>query len=164
MAASQWPAPGLRFMLRTKLSEFGCWEWTGSFFSCGYPQFWFRGTNVKGNRASWELFRGEIPKGLQVLHDCDNKRCVNPGHLHLGTHAQNMREASERKRHASGERHYLFKRTPQLIAEVKQRRASRQKIDTVCRDLGIDRSTAYACLGKQGRTGRLPEAWYSKSA
>lgn len=164
MASRKWPPQAERFKSKTCQTETGCWEWTGSFFVDGYPQFWFRGTNVKGNRAAWVLFRSEIPQGMQVLHYCDNKRCVNPDHLHLGTHRQNMRESSLRKRHASGSRHYKFKRTPELIAKVKERRANREKVDDIARALGIDRTTVYDCLGKQGRTGRLPAAWYSGSA
>ena len=110
MAANKWPAVGLRFMLKTRLCDSGCWEWTGPFFSTGYPQFWMDGTNRKGNRVSWLLFRGAIPESLMVLHSCDNKKCVNPEHLHLGDHAQNMRESSERGRHKRGKDHYMAKR------------------------------------------------------
>lgn len=81
----------------TKRDE-GCWEWRGarSQFSQGYGHMRFEDRDYVGSRVSWEIHNGPIPDGLLVLHDCDNKICCNPAHLHLGTHADNMREAVER--------------------------------------------------------------------
>lgn len=76
-----------------------CWNWTGVRVGRnrdGYGQFWMNGKRIYANRVSWILHNGEIPKGLFVLHDCDNKSCVRPEHLHLGTTKQNMIEAAER--------------------------------------------------------------------
>ena len=78
-----------------------CWNWIGSM---GYKQgrktrgrFWLNGRNVFAHRASWELYRGLIPKGKLVLHKCDNDICVNPDHLYLGSYSDNM--ADRQKRH-----------------------------------------------------------------
>lgn len=72
----------------------GCWLWTGC--APKYGQLRRRGGTLLAHRYSFELAFGEIPKNLYVLHSCDNKLCVRPDHLHLGTQAENVREAIER--------------------------------------------------------------------
>lgn len=65
-----------------------CWTWTASVLKAdGYGQF---GKGERAHRVSWELMHGPIPDGMHVLHTCDNRLCVRPGHLYLGTHQQNM--------------------------------------------------------------------------
>lgn len=102
-----------------------CWVWTASIVthSIGYGQF----QGVKGcslaHRASWILYNGEIPEGLFVLHKCDNPICVNPKHLYLGTHADNMKDMKDRGRvnksgphnPVSGDDHYSH-RTPEKMS------------------------------------------------
>jgi hypothetical protein len=81
-----------------------CWMWTGAVVTNGYGQFYI-GKPVSAHRAAWLLFRGPIPSGSWVLHRCDQKRCVNPDHLYLGTARDNARDAVERGQYPSGERH-----------------------------------------------------------
>ena len=81
-----------------------CWNWTTSVFSSGYGQFKVIDRNLRSNRVAWELTHGPIPDGMSVLHRCDNRRCVNPAHLWLGTHKDNMRDMTEKERAATGDR------------------------------------------------------------
>ena len=76
-------------------NETGCWLWTGYLNHLGYGKI---GTGPRGSkilyvhRASWEIFKGPIPKELFVLHKCDVPRCFNPDHLFLGTQKQNIED------------------------------------------------------------------------
>ena len=75
-----------------------CWEWTAGKDSCGYGRIWHNGENSTAHTVAYSVFVAPIPEGKHVLHTCDNPCCINPAHLELGTHADNMRHKSERKR------------------------------------------------------------------
>jgi Predicted transcriptional regulators len=76
-----------------------CWLWQGSLTALGYGRLHHDGTRRPAHRLSWELYRGTIPKELHVLHKCDVRNCVNPTHLFLGTHLDNMRDCVSKGRH-----------------------------------------------------------------
>ena len=80
------------------VTETGCWIWLGSTKRNGYGAVWRQGKEILAHRESYRLFRGEIPAGLNVLHSCDERSCVNPDHLRIGTHKENMRDAVIRYR------------------------------------------------------------------
>lgn len=75
----------------------GCWIWQKSFASHGYGNIATGGgRNETVHRVSYEVFNGEIPKGLLVRHSCDNRKCCNPAHLSVGTHKDNLQDAVDR--------------------------------------------------------------------
>lgn len=73
----------------------GCWLWCGEFDSKGqYGVFRLAGVPIGAHRMSFELFKGEIPGGMLVCHQCDTMACVNPSHLWIGTIGDNLKDAS----------------------------------------------------------------------
>jgi hypothetical protein len=81
----------------------GCWIVVSHALNCtGYPLVQRNGQRMHAHRYSYELAFDPIPDGLYVCHHCDNKRCINPEHLFLGTQADNMQDAVQKGRIARG--------------------------------------------------------------
>jgi len=80
-----------------------CWEWQASINKNGYGAFKFDGWMRPASRISWLITNGEIPEGMSVCHKCDNRSCVNPSHLFLGTHQDNMDDMNRKGRYVSGQ-------------------------------------------------------------
>ena len=92
------PAHNRARTLQERLSNYeenenGCWNWLGNVSSkTGYGLIGHGGKTYLTHRLSYTFGVGEIPDGLMVLHKCDNRRCINPQHLYVGTHSKNMQD------------------------------------------------------------------------
>lgn len=78
----------------------GCWLWFAGGDSSGYGSFLLDGRSLGAHRVSYMIYIGDIPNNMHVLHKCDTRRCVNPDHLFLGTHKDNMEDRNNKNRQA----------------------------------------------------------------
>lgn len=95
----------------SKVSKGGpdeCWDWTGA--GCDsqnkYGRILAGGRIWHAHRLSFSIANGDIPKGMCVCHSCDRYQCVNPKHLWLGSHADNMSDMKNKGRSLKGESHH----------------------------------------------------------
>ena len=98
----------------------GCWLWTGNLDVYGYGRVRFNRRTLKAHRVAYELFRGEIPDELLVLHECDNNPCVRPDHLFLGTTQVNTADCVAKDRHTRRERNGRAKITLTDAEEIRR--------------------------------------------
>lgn len=84
-----------RILSAKYVDENGCWIWTKAIDQKGYGRIVIQKQQLGAYVASWRIHNGgdNVPQGLCVMHSCDNSKCINPDHLKLGTHQQNMLHA-----------------------------------------------------------------------
>lgn len=137
------PVPiAVRFRRFFKKTE-GCWNWTGCIRKNGYGKFGVGAHKVDfAHRVSYTLFKGPIPEGMCVLHSCDNRRCVNPNHLFLGTHQDNMDDMEKKGRKLRGTdmKHAVL--TEDQVREIR-RRYPKENGSALAREFGVSTGVPY---------------------
>lgn len=138
-----------------KIVPSGCWEWQGYINAGGYGKLPIKGKSRLAHRTSYEISKGEIPEGLHVCHTCDNRMCVNPDHLWLGTNADNVRDRDEKKRGANlrGERHGMTSLKDDQVIEIKKELAKesyRGQLTDLGKLYGVSNSAIHSI--KTGKT------------
>lgn len=120
-------SPEIRFWNKVKKdSDDKCWEWLGSKYYNGYGQFYERPNKIVAHRYSYELHYGKInDTTLVVCHKCDNRKCVNPNHLFLGTQSDNLKDmvSKGRRVHSSrkGTNNGMCKLTEKEVEDIRKR-------------------------------------------
>lgn len=108
----------LRFKSKYTVTE-SCWEWVANKNQRGYGIFSLNDKSVGAHRVSFLISKGEIPIGLCILHSCDNPSCVNPEHLFLGTHQDNMDDRSAKGRVPKEDKHPNAKLTTEQVLKIR---------------------------------------------
>lgn len=126
------------FWGRAKKRPNGCWEWPTK-IQC-YGLITRKGKQYGTHCYSWVLMKGPIPKGMCVLHTCDNRRCINPNHLFLGTKGDNNRDAFSKTRHYFGTRHWKVKLTPVDVRAIRRRHKRGESQEKIGKTYGVSQA------------------------
>lgn len=133
----------------------GCWDWKGNTDSRrGYGRVVYRARNksIPAHVASWKINRGKIPKGMCVLHKCDNRSCTNPDHLFLGTNFENVRDMVYKNRQAKGSNAGQAKLTEDQVKEIRQLLSEKMDQKEIAKKYNITQTTvSHINIGKTWR-------------
>jgi len=133
--------PRERFDAKVDKSTDGCWWWTGCTTRTGYGLFPFRGKLSGAHRVAYELSVGPIPDKKHVCHKCDNRNCMNPDHLFLGTHQDNMDDKCRKQRQVRGHDVSHSKLVAPQVAEIRRRYAKGGVTQALGREFGVTQVT-----------------------
>lgn len=145
--------PAERFRERYTVMPSGCWHWDSIGDKGRAGKFSINGEAIYASRASFILHKGD-PGKLHVCHTCDNGLCVNPDHLFLGTHLDNMRDMVQKGRKPKGRETNTFlgsshPTTKLSESDVLEMRASSKSMKDLASQYGISYSAVYAIIQRR---------------
>lgn len=135
-----------------------CWEWQSALTKDGYAHYHAKRLNnknvdVRSHRYLFILIFGELQKDTCVLHQCDNRKCVNPNHLFSGTNKDNVDDRMKKGRHGFGrtfgKSHPMSKLTDEMMVEIRTRLSRGDVQRKIASDFSV--SPALICLIKSGK-------------
>jgi hypothetical protein len=135
-----------RFLKKTKINQTtGCIEWIGCKIPKGYGQFTANAISYRAHRFSYQYYIGPIPSEMFVLHKCDNRGCVNPDHLFLGTHDDNMKDMVNKNRsvHRYGELSPSATLTNREVIKIKEQIQSKSSYKEIMNNFNISKSILF---------------------
>jgi hypothetical protein len=107
-----------RFYTVSKITD--CWEWKGFRDNEGYGRFGVTSRKYcRAHQYQYEINNGPVPKGMVIMHTCDNPPCVNPHHLKIGTHQENMADKVSKNRQAKGHKNGAAKLDEFQVKEIR---------------------------------------------
>lgn len=115
-----------------------CWEWRACIDSDGYGRLQVQGSNLKSHRISFQIHKGDIPHEMCVCHTCDNRKCVNPEHLFLGTNTDNVKDRCEKGRTPRGEDVWCAKLTWSDVAKIRERLSRGESGRSLAKELRVN--------------------------
>jgi hypothetical protein len=132
--------------LGTTVDPQDCEIWLNCTTHDGYPLKWYEGKTRMWHRVVFEThYKMQIPEGFCVCHKCDNRRCVNPEHLFIGTYRDNFEDArlKGRLRWAKGEKHGRAVLNNKKVLEIKRLILNGHSLDSIARRFGCGRTTVW---------------------
>lgn len=134
-----------RFLSKLKINtEFQCWEWQRAKDKNGYGKLTVNGHDVRAHRIAWQIFTGQpVPKGVLVLHSCDNPACCNIKHLSLGSPQDNMNDKMSRGREINlkGQDCPSAKLTQANVLEIFERLTNGESQYSIAKVFNISQTT-----------------------
>ena len=126
-----------------------CWEWKAGKSPMGYGRYRLPERAVFAHRYAYELVHGPIPDGLFACHRCDNPGCVNPAHIFLGTHDDNMRDMVSKGRHTAGDKNASRKVSAIEVTQIRARRDAGETLKAIGDSYGITRQAVHLIVTRQ---------------
>lgn len=149
-----------RFWRRFKKNENGCWEWQGWVNSVGYGVYdWsvnYKKYKMTAHRLSMLLAYGYIPEGKCVLHHCDNRLCMNPGHLFYGTQAENMQDCIKKGRRNNTHHPNIRWMTDGLVRIIREKHADGMSGKELAEIFSLSQSTISEIVNRKTWAHVLP--------
>lgn len=136
----------------------GCWEWQKGFHGVGYGSTSkkFEGGGY-AHRAMYLAAKGDIPPSMYVLHECDNRKCVNPKHLFLGTHIDNIKDMQQKNRQRGGSMpgtsNPSAKFSDEEIILIRQSREAGVRKSVIEREFKVSETQFYRIIRHETRPG-----------
>lgn len=130
-----------RLLQRTNVGgQDDCWPWRGPLNEDGYGTIWFGGKALKVHRAMLQLVLGRnLAEGECACHRCDNPSCINPRHLFVGSHLQNMRDCAKKGRSTRlvGSKDGNAKLTEYRVQQIRTRSAGGESYRSLAKEFGV---------------------------